>query len=168
MSDTREATVAERAAAFLAGTGGDRGWEHELLTALAHQAAPVRRVTAEVRDHLRHIVHPSALTADDIAAALSMTACEGGIAIVPPIVERLLTCPECGGTVFGYAENCVDYRTPGGQEIRDDGGVVAVDWHADGTAESGDSEPGLFCDHWRGGGCGVAIDLPEGWEVVYG
>jgi hypothetical protein len=130
MSDTATPTTAERAAAFLAGTGGDREWEHELLTALAHQAAPARRVMAEVRGHE-------------------------------------LTCPECDGTVFGFKEGCVDYRTPSGQAADGDGGTVTVYWAADGTAESGDAEPGLFCDDWRGGGCGVAIDLPDGWEVVY-
>jgi hypothetical protein len=45
------------------------------------------------------------------------------------------------------------------------GGEVVVYWSADGTADSGDSDPGLFCDDWRGNGCGAAIDLPDGWEI---
>lgn len=42
-------------------------------------------------------------------------------------------------------------------------GIDTIGW--DVTGESGDSDPGLFCDNYDGGGCGAPIDLPDGWEV---
>lgn len=145
------------------------------------------RVAAEVREHVYpymvrtegEAVGPEYADEDKARAdAEAWTARWANIAGVarryevvnvdPPRREHLLTCPKCGGTTIGYAENCVDYRTPSGQTVRDDGGgEVAVYWSSDGTGESGDSDPGLFCDNWEGGGCGVPIDLPDGWEVDY-
>lgn len=102
----------------------------------------------------------------------------GNLAVLPPVPgsERVtaiinddgeLACPLCGGTIFGYAEGCMDYRSPGGQRRDEHGGEVTVYSHADGTADSGDSDPGLFCDDWLGEGCHAAIDLPEGWEIDF-
>lgn len=79
------------------------------------------------------------------------------------------TCPACGNQAFSYMEGCIDYR-PGdevGVTDGDGGGTVTVWWSVDGTAESGDGDPGLFCDNWRHGGCGAPIDLPDGWEVEF-
>lgn len=84
--------------------------------------------------------------------------------------RRIPHCPKCGNTGFSYEEGCTDYR-PGeeGGEPDDDGegGTVSVTWEIGGTGESGDSDPGLFCDHYRFGGCGAPIDLPDGWEIDY-
>ena len=73
------------------------------------------------------------------------------------------TCPLCGGQQFGYMEGCVDYRTP------DDAGpgYVRCFSHCDGTADSGDSDPGWFCDNWQGGGCGAPVSIPDGIEERY-
>lgn len=78
--------------------------------------------------------------------------------------ELVPTCPRCGGQSFGYLEGNEQYWPPSSVED----GVVFVDtigW--DGIGESGDSDPGLFCDEWQGGGCGAPIDLPDGWEVEF-
>ncbi len=74
------------------------------------------------------------------------------------------TCPRCGGQNFGYEEGCYQYSPPGSVE---DGTVFVASIGWDGIGESGDGEPGLFCDHYRGGGCGAPIDLPDGWEVEW-
>lgn len=79
------------------------------------------------------------------------------------------TCPDCGNQGFSYMEGCVDYRSgeEHGHPDGTGGGVVTVYWSIGGTDESGDDDPGLFCDHYRLGGCGANIDLPDGWEVDY-
>lgn len=87
----------------------------------------------------------------------------------PQAVELILdadgvpTCPKCGGQTFGYEEGCTDYRS--GDEAGP--GYVRCTWSADGTAESGDSDPGWFCDHYRGGGCGQVVTIPDSVEEVF-
>jgi hypothetical protein len=168
------------------------GWLRALhadnTRAMAARFDPPERVTAEVREHVYpYMVRERGQTGNeaeyaDEAEARAMAAAwtdrwanvEGSdrryevVTVNPPRRERLLTCPDCGGTTFGYREGCEDYRTPSGQKVYDDeSGTVSVYWSADGTAESGDNDPGLFCDDWQGQGCGVAIDLPDGWEIDY-
>lgn len=75
------------------------------------------------------------------------------------------TCPACGGQTFGYEENTIEYRFPSGNDPEH--GVVGVVWDVGCSADSGDGDPGLFCDHYRGAGCGAPIDLPDGWEIEY-
>lgn len=78
------------------------------------------------------------------------------------------TCPRCGGQDFGYEEGATEYRWGNGSHPNGyGGGTVAVVWEIGCSGESGDDDPGLFCDNWRGGGCGAPIDLPDGWEVDF-
>lgn len=79
--------------------------------------------------------------------------------------EGTLVCGACGNDEFSYEEGCRDYRTFGGQSAEDQ--TVTVCWHSDGTADTGDDDPGLICDPYSSGGCGKPVDLPEGWDVTY-
>src|SRR2546429_8596502 len=88
-----------------------------------------------------------------------------GEPVVAIVDDDVLRCPLCGNSDFGYIEGCQDYRTPGGQD--DEKRLVTVHWHADGTGETGDSNPGLFCDNYREGGCGRAITLPDEWDIDF-
>lgn len=110
---------------------------------------------------------------DDHGAAIYLHPEHGWLPVVDdgePLgpIEMVPTCPACGCQEFSYEEGCSQYW-PHGQSLGDaDGGVIWLDtigW--DGIGESGDGDPGLFCDHYRGGGCGAPIDLPDGWEVDY-
>jgi hypothetical protein len=78
------------------------------------------------------------------------------------IVDDVPTCPRCGNATISYVEGCEQYWPHG---LSADGAVWldTIGW--DGIGESGDSDPGLFCDNYDGGGCGAPIDLPDGWEV---
>lgn len=81
-------------------------------------------------------------------------------------VDGAPICPRCGGGEFGYEEGTAQYWPHGMTDATT--GVVWLDtigW--DGVDETGDGQPGLFCDHYRGGGCGAPIDLPDGWEVEF-
>lgn len=73
-------------------------------------------------------------------------------------------CPRCGNGAFSYEEGCSQYWPFGTAE---DGAVFCDTIGWDGIGESGDGEPGLFCDHYRYSGCGAPIDLPDGWEVEF-
>lgn len=73
------------------------------------------------------------------------------------------TCPKCGGQTFCYLEGTWQHWAPG--PVGD--GLVTLysyGWEAIGD---GDSDPGLICDPYEGGGCGSPIDLPEGWEIAW-
>jgi hypothetical protein len=88
----------------------------------------------------------------------------------PPVdgvvdTDGRLRCSACGNDEFGYIEGCQDYRVPRGQDP--EAKTVAVYWSADGTADSGDSIPGLFCDHYRGGGCARPVRLPDDWDIEW-
>lgn len=75
-------------------------------------------------------------------------------------------CPRCGGEEFGYVEGTAQYWPHGmTEEETETVWLDTIGW--DGVDEVGDGQPGLFCDHYRGGGCGAPIDLPEGWGVDY-
>lgn len=78
------------------------------------------------------------------------------------------TCPECGCQTFSYEESTWQFW-PFEQSVPDNNGgghvtVYSIGW--DGIGD-GDGKPGLVCDPVRGGGCGVGIELPEGWWLAW-
>jgi len=73
--------------------------------------------------------------------------------------EGLVRCPECGSSTFDYQENVIEWRRFGDQD--EEAQTVTVVWDM-GDHSDGDGDPGLICAH-----CGVAINLPEEWEVDY-
>jgi len=97
-----------------------------------------------------------------MAALRPEVGCPGG-----PLVP---TCPRCGEQAFGYRNTTEQYWEPG--EIIPDGqdggggvvGHLSTGW--EGVGE-GDGYPGTFCDNYSGNGCGAAIDLPEGWGILW-
>lgn len=182
--DARLVRVILRANADLEPNPEDR----DRLRKLADRFNPPERVTAEVRDNVythglyrvsfadgRVLDTPmfvAQFTSEAEAEEVRAAHYSPDTLAVRPLPEAYeateLTCPACGGTMFSYEEGCSQYW-PGDEDGADvDAKVVhlnSIGW--DGIGESGDGEPGLFCDSYRGGGCGRGIDLPEGWDYDF-
>lgn len=165
---------AERVASALRCLHG--GEEINRLAAMFEVAGKGRTTASEQEHHFTHgIFHADAKDAYDMhshftseeeaeqARAAIHWADRYVVRPLPvPYTETLLTCDNCGNTTFGYEESLSNYRSPGGQDA--EAKTVTVLWSSNGDSD-GDSDPGLFCDNYEGGGCGLAVDLPDDWDI---
>lgn len=154
--------------------------------ALSHAGSPADAIAAKLTppERLTAVLMPKGAerdaegrwTAEDNDGAAIRLHKYGWLPVIDrgvPVVLRPLvpTCPACGCQQFSYEEGCLQYWPHGISKPNEDvpnRGVVfltTIGW--DGIGESGDGEPGLFCDHYRYGGCGAPIDLPAGWEMEW-
>lgn len=160
-----------------------------VIRALSHAGPPADRIAELFKERERPTAvlmpvgaeqgTPGNWTAeDDNGAAVRLHPEHGWIFVHDheqgrPSLTLVPTCPECGGQSFGYEEGCSQYWTPGENGADENGAdenggtvfVETIGW--DGIGDSGDGDPGLFCDNYRGGGCGTPIEMPDGWEMEW-